>query len=124
MTAAGDAVEGFQVSSPLVTGAAYDAFVQKYTTKFGKAPISIFHAHAYDAFNLIKAGIEKVAVQQADGTLIIPRQALRDALYATKDFQGLTGVLSCTPTGDCANPTIGIYEYHAGEYPPTLVYPK
>jgi branched-chain amino acid transport system substrate-binding protein len=124
VTAAGDAVEGFQVSSPLVTGAAYDAFVQKYTTKFGKAPISIFHAHAYDAFNLIKAGIEKVAVQQADGTLIIPRQALRDALYATKDFQGLTGVLSCTPTGDCANPTIGIYEYHAGEYPPTLVFPK
>jgi len=123
VTAAGDSVEGFKVSSPLVTGAAYDAFVQKYTTKFGKAPISIFHAHAYDAFNMIKAGIEKVAVQQADGTLIIPRQALRDALYATKDFQGLTGVLSCTPTGDCANPTIGIYEYHKGQYPPTLIFP-
>lgn len=118
MTSAGDAVEGFQVSSPLVTGAAYDEFVAKYEAKFGKKPISIFHAHAYDAFNLIKAGIEKVAVQQADGTLIIPRQALRDALYATKDFKGLTGSLSCTPTGDCANPVIGIYEYHAGEYPP------
>jgi len=123
VTAAGDSIEGFKVSSPLVTGAAYDAFVQKYTTKFGKAPISIFHAHAYDAFNMIKAGIEKVAVQQADGTLIIPRQALRDALYATKDFQGLTGVLGCTPTGDCANPVIGIYEYHKGQYPPTLIFP-
>jgi len=32
----------------------------------------------------------------------------------------LTGVLSCTPTGDCANPVIGIYEYHRGKYPPTL----
>jgi branched-chain amino acid transport system substrate-binding protein len=123
VTSAGDDIEGFQVSSPLVTGDAYDAFVKKYTDKFGKAPISIFHAHAYDAFNMVKAAIEKVAIQQSDGTILIPRQALRDAMYATKDYQGLTGVLTCTPTGDCANPTIGIYEYHKGEYPPTLIFP-
>ncbi len=72
---------------------------------------------------MVKAAIEKVAVQQSDGTVIIPRQAFRDAMYATTDFQGLTGVLTCTPTGDCANPTIGIYEYHKGEYPPTLIFP-
>ncbi|HEY5983597.1 MAG TPA: branched-chain amino acid ABC transporter substrate-binding protein [Anaerolineales bacterium] len=124
VTGAGDFVEGFHVSSPLVTGADYDAFVAKYTTKFGKAPISIFHAHAYDAFNMIKAAIEKVAVVDADGTIHIGRQALRDAMYATKDFKGLTGVLSCTPTGDCANPTIGVYEYHKGQYPPELIWPK
>jgi branched-chain amino acid transport system substrate-binding protein len=123
VTSAGDDVEGFMVSSPLVTGDAYNTFVEKYKAKFGKDPISIFHAHAYDAFNMVKAAIEKVAVQQSDGTIIIPRQALRDAMYGTKDFQGLTGVLSCTPTGDCANPTIGIYEYHKGEYPPTLIFP-
>lgn len=119
---AGDFVEGFRVSSPLVTGAAYDAFVAKYKAKFGTAPISIFHAHAYDAFNMIKAAIEKVAVKGSDGSLTIDRQALRDALYATKDFQGLTGVLTCTPTGDCANPTIGVYEYHKGQYPPELIW--
>ena len=102
----------------------YDAFVAKYETKLAQAPISIFHAHAYDAFNMIKAAIEKVAVVDADGTVHIGRQALRDAVYATKDFKGLTGVLSCTPTGDCANPTIGVYEYHKGEYPPTLIWPK
>jgi ABC-type branched-subunit amino acid transport system substrate-binding protein len=71
----------------------------------------------------MKAAIEKVAIQQSDGTVIIPRQALRDAMYATTNFKGLTGILSCTPTGDCANPTIGIYEYHKGEYPPTLIFP-
>ncbi len=119
---AGDYVEGFRVSSPVVAGAAYDAFVVKYKAKFGTDPISIFHAHSYDAFNMIKAAIEKVAVQDPDGTLHIGRQALRDAMYATKDFQGLTGVLSCTPTGDCANPTIGVYEYHAGAYPPELIW--
>jgi branched-chain amino acid transport system substrate-binding protein len=121
--AAGDSVEGFRVSSPIVSGAAYDAFKAKYSAKFGvPEPISIFHAHAYDAFNIVKAAIEKAAVVEKDGTIYIPRQALRDAAYATKDFQGLTGVLACTATGDCANPTIGVYEYHKGAYPPDLIW--
>jgi branched-chain amino acid transport system substrate-binding protein len=124
MKTAGADVEGFMVSSPLVTGAAYDAFVAKYKAKFGEDPINIFHAHAYDGFNIVKAAIEKVAVQEKDGTIYIPRQALRDAMYATKNFQGLTGVLTCTPTGDCANPVIGVYKYHAGQYPPELIWPK
>ena len=123
MNAAGTAVEGFMVSSPIVQGAEYDAFVAKYKAKFGTDPINIFHAHAYDGFNIVKAAIEKVAVQEADGTLYIPRQALRDAMAATKDFKGLTGVLTCNVDGDCANPIIGAYEYHAGVYPPTLIWP-
>jgi branched-chain amino acid transport system substrate-binding protein len=121
--AAGDAVEGFHVSSPFLSGAKYDEFVAKYKAKYGKEPISIFHAHAYDATMMILAAIEKVAVKDDDGTLHIGRQALRDAMYATKDFQGLTGVLTCTPTGDCANPTIAVYEYHAGQYPPEKIWP-
>jgi branched-chain amino acid transport system substrate-binding protein len=101
--AAGDAVEGFYVSSPFLSGAAYDAFVARYKEKFGTEPVSIFHAHAYDATKMIFAAIEKVTLQNPDGSLLIPRQALRDAMYATRDFEGLTGVLTCTPTGDCAN---------------------
>ncbi len=120
---AGAAVEGFLVSSPLVQGAAYDAFVAKYVAKFGEQPINIFHAHAYDGFNIVKAAIEKVAVQESDGTLYIPRQGLRDAVATTTGFQGLTGVLSCHASGDCANPIIGVYEYHEGQYPPTLIWP-
>jgi branched-chain amino acid transport system substrate-binding protein len=120
---AGAAVEGVYVSSPVVQGAAYDAFVAKYVAKFGTEPINIFHAHAYDAFNIVKAAIEKVAVVDADGTIHIPRQGLRDAVAATANFQGLTGVLTCNVDGDCANPIIGVYEYHAGVYPPTLIWP-
>jgi branched-chain amino acid transport system substrate-binding protein len=123
MNTAGASVEGFMVSSPIVQGPAYDVFVAKYVAKFGEQPINIFHAHAYDAFNIIKAAIEKVAVQETDGTLYIPRLALHDAVAATKDFVGLTGVLTCSPFGDCANPIIGVYEYHAGVYPPTLIWP-
>ena len=100
------------------------AWPPTYKAKFGSDPINIFHAHAYDAFNIVKAAIEKAAVQEADGTIYIPRQALRDAMLATKDFKGLTGVLTCQPGGDCANPIIGVYEYHSGVYPPTLIWPE
>ena len=71
---------------------------------------------------MIKAAIEKVAVVDKDGTIHIGRQALRDAMYATKDYKGLTGTLTCSPTGDCANPVIGVYEYHKGQYPPELIW--
>lgn len=124
VTASGEAVEGFLVSSPVISGADYDKFVQKYKAKFNTQPVSIFHAHAYDAFMILKVAIEKVALVDVDGTLHIGRQALRDALYATRDFPGITGSLSCSPTGDCAKPVIGIYEYRKGEFPPALIFPK
>jgi branched-chain amino acid transport system substrate-binding protein len=123
---AGDAVEGLFVSSPDTAAFTADyqtVFLPKYKELAGTDPISIFHAHAYDAMNMVIAAIEKVAVQDADGTLHIPRQALRDAMYATKNFPGLTGNLTCTPTGDCADPKIAVYEYHAGQYPPERIWP-
>lgn len=127
--AAGEDVEGFQVSSPAIAGDAYAAFVEKYKTKFGTDPISIFHAHAYDAFMIIKNAIEAVAVQDADGTLHIPRQALREAVASTANYSGLIGNLTCNETidpikfpGDCSASGIGVYTYHAGAYPPELVW--
>lgn len=66
---------------------------------------------------------ERASVQDADGTLHIGRQALRDALYATTNFKGVTGNLTCSPTGDCANPVIAVYQYHAGQYPPDRIWP-
>jgi branched-chain amino acid transport system substrate-binding protein len=123
---AGDAVEGLYVSSPdtsKFTQKYNDYFLPKYTEMFGSEPISIFHGHAYDAAWIVMNAIEKVAVEDADGTLHIPRQGLRDALYATKNFDGLTGTLNCGPTGDCASPNIAVLEYHAGEYPPVKVWP-
>ncbi|MFC1922294.1 branched-chain amino acid ABC transporter substrate-binding protein [Chloroflexota bacterium] len=123
---AGDAVEGLFISSPDLAafGDEYAAdFVPKYVEKFGEEPFSIFHAHSYDAFMLIAEAIEAAAVQLDDGSLVIPRQALRDAFYATKDHKGLTGNLTCSEHGDCADPVIAVYEYHAGEFPPERVWP-
>jgi branched-chain amino acid transport system substrate-binding protein len=127
MNGAGDAVEGVFVSSPDFTqfGPDYEAkFKPAYMEKFGSEPVSIFHAHAYDAANMVFTCVEQVAQGDKDGgTLVIGRQALRDCMYATKDFKGLTGNLTCSPTGDCADPKIAVYEYHTGEYPPEKVWP-
>ena len=122
----GDAVEGFYVSSPDLSafGDAYLAdFVPKYLEMFGTEPISIFHAHAYDAVGLLLGAIEDVAVVDADGTLHIGRQALRDSLASVVDYPGLTGSLTCSPTGDCADPVIAVYQYHVGVYPPERIWP-
>ena len=124
---AGDAVEGTFVSSPDLAAFSADyesVFLPKYKELAGvDDPVSIFHAHAFDAANMVFAAIEKVAIQDEDGTLHIPRQALRDAVYATQDYKGLTGNLTCSPTGDCADPKIAVYEYHAGQYPPERIWP-
>lgn len=106
-----DQTEGMYFSGPATPiGEAYQGFVGKYESKYGEKPIQAFHAHAYDATNMLFAAIEKVAVREDDGTVHIDRQRLMDALYATKDFQGLTGTLSCDEFGDCADPKIDIVQ--------------
>jgi branched-chain amino acid transport system substrate-binding protein len=124
ITAAGPAAEGMYLSSPNFSAFqdAYASFLEKHTTKYGESPLSAFHAHAYDGANIVFNAIEKVAVKNADGSLFIPKKALRDAIFATKDHAGLTGVLSCSPTGDCGAPLIAVYQVTAretgGEWPP------
>lgn len=122
--AAGPAAENMYLSSPDFSKfqAGYADFVAKYEKKVGKKPISAYHAHAYDAANIIFAAIEKVAVKAADGTLYIGRKALRDAIYATKEHKGITGILSCSASGDCGAPLIAVYQVTAretgGQWPP------
>lgn len=82
-------------------GPAHEAFVSRYQTRYGEVPITSYYAHNYDAANLLFAALEQVAVRDQDGTLHIGRQALRDALYTTSGFQGLTGSLTCDEYGDC-----------------------
>ena len=112
---AGPAAEGMYLSSPDFTAfqAGYQDFLAKHTTKYGGNPLSVFHAHAYDATNILFNALEKVAVTAPDGTIYVPKKALRDAIYATKDHKGLTGTLSCGQYGDCGAPIIGVYQVTA-----------
>jgi branched-chain amino acid transport system substrate-binding protein len=123
VTTAGPNVEGMFLSSPDFSafGAeAYADFLAKHEAKYGEAPLSAFHAHAYDAVGILMAAIEKVATTDADGTTHIGKKALRDAIYATTDYPGIIGTLSCSPTGDCGAPAIGVYELTADNLSGTM----
>jgi branched-chain amino acid transport system substrate-binding protein len=109
--AAGETAVGMYHSSPDFSAfaAGYKDFLAKHQKKYGEKPLAPFHAHGYDAAMLIFNGIKKVAKTGPDGTLYIGRKALRDALYATKNYKGLTGNLTCNDFGDCADPRIAVY---------------
>ena len=79
----------------------YDAYLAKYRAKYEEPPTPIYAATTYDAANLLFNAIEAVAIRDKDGTLHIGRQALRDALYNTMGYQGVTGRLTCDQYGDC-----------------------
>lgn len=112
LEAGGANTQGMYLSSPdfgLFPGG-YASFIEKHNAKYGGAPLSVFHAHAYDATNILFAALKQVAVVEEDGTIHVPLKALRDAIYATQNFQGTTGNLSCSASGDCGAPVIAIYE--------------
>jgi branched-chain amino acid transport system substrate-binding protein len=120
LEAAGEAAEGMYHSGPDLAfeNPLGQAFLAAHLEKYGEDPLSAFHAHAYDATNMILAAVEAVGVEDADGVLHVGRQALRDALYETSDFEGVTGNLNCNEYGDCADPLITVNQVQAGAYTP------
>ncbi len=113
---AGDAANGAYISQPDTSafqeGEFYqNEFLPAYEELVGKTPTAAFHAHAFDAFNILAMAIEAVAIDNGDGSISIPRTALKDAVLATSGHQGVTGTITCNPFGDCATEvTIGLYQ--------------
>lgn len=107
----GEAGLGMYFSGPgqPETGA-YEEFVARYEETYGESPIQAFHARAYDAVNMVFNAIEQVAEEQDDGTLVIDRRALIEAMYQM-EHEGLTGTLRCNEFGDCASPVIAILRF-------------
>jgi len=128
LKACGKNVVGMFWSSPNFEafGSAYQTLVDKYLKKYNvKGTLAPFHAHSYDAMNMILAALQKpnVVVKDTDGTLHVQKQALRDAIGATKDLKGITGNITCDPNGDCADPKIAIYRAGASDFS-NLTMPK
>ena len=113
---AGDAINGVFLSGPDTSayqeGEFYSSqFLPAYEEQFATQPTSVFHAHAFDATNILFDAIEQVAVQNDDGSLEISRTELRDAVFATSGYEGLSGIITCDEFGDCATDVvIGIFE--------------
>lgn len=85
-----------------------DRLTAEYRSKYACLPPTIYYVSAFDAANILFAAIEKTAHVLPDGTVRIGRQALRDALYATRDFAGVSGVLTCNEFGDCASQSFDV----------------
>jgi branched-chain amino acid transport system substrate-binding protein len=112
--AAGPAVVGFHIAYPDVSvdtmGKGYPAFVAEYKKVYGEAPISGYHANAYDAAEMAVMAIKKVAKADKDGNLYIGKKAFHDAVFAVK-FDGLSGPIGCDTHGQCAKFKPAVYEF-------------
>jgi branched-chain amino acid transport system substrate-binding protein len=119
IAAAGEeSAEGVYLSGPDLefSGDFYEAdFLPAYEEAYGE-PTSVFHAHAFDATNMLIEAIEEVAIEE-DGTTYIPRTALKDRMFETADYEGVIGSLTCDENGDC-NPgaSISVSVVEAGDF--------
>jgi branched-chain amino acid transport system substrate-binding protein len=121
LTTAGDIAEevGMYFSGPdLNFGGAYeDDFLPKYQDLSGEdGPIAPYHAHAYDAANIIFDAIESVAMEGDDGTLFIPKDGIRQYVEGLTDYAGLTGTLTCDENGDCGAEDVSVAQVVDGEF--------
>ena len=55
---------------------------------------------------------------ESGGKLYIPRKALAEAVRGTTDYQGLTGSITCSETGECAAASILFMQVQNGEWVP------
>ncbi len=97
---AGDAVVGMYYTTVAAPPTVYEGakkFIEDYRAKFGRDP-EPFSAQAYDATAIVLKAIE-AAIQEAGGQKP-SRRAVAEKVRATKDFQGITGVITFDERGD------------------------
>lgn len=118
---------GMYLTAPMVANEAYDEFLQKWADRHGGVPPSSFHGHMYDATIMLLDAISDSAQADENGNLLIGLQAIRDYLNGVEGFNGITGLLSCDPTGDCATgEALAVFQLTDsnldGEWPPDAVF--
>lgn len=118
LDASGDAATGMYVSGPDLGfgNEIYTTFLETYLADYGTEPTAPFHAHAYDATNMLMDAIEAVAQVGADGSILIGRQALLDQIGSTSGMAGITGTITCDENGDCADPKIAVSQVQDGAF--------
>jgi branched-chain amino acid transport system substrate-binding protein len=105
----GEAGKGMCFVSPSCPeGVAVDQLAAAYKLKFKEKPEVIFYLYGFDAADLLFQAIERTAIRNRDGILSLGRKALRDTLYATSGFKGVSGTLNCNQFGDCARPAFNV----------------
>jgi branched-chain amino acid transport system substrate-binding protein len=93
----GAATGAYATYSKTPEGAVFKEWQKKFEGKYG--PPVAYAPHAYDAARVLLAAIEKVAQTKGDGSVVVGKKALRDAVSATK-YDGITGPVAFDQHGD------------------------
>ena len=118
---AGDTAEavGMYFSGPdLNFGDRYEnEFLPAYEKIAGTAPTAPYHAHGYDAYNILMDAIEFAAVGDDEaGTTFISKEGIRAYVAGLTDYDGMTGTLTCDEFGDCGSPYVSIAQLEEGVF--------
>jgi branched-chain amino acid transport system substrate-binding protein len=112
---AGDNAEGTYATSLIPpSSAAKDTFDAAYEARWGVAPgtLSAFTWNGYDIVAALISAVRDVAVVGDDGNLYVPRGAMVAAVRGLNGFEGLSGTITCSDTGECntAGPTFYVVQ--------------
>jgi len=96
--ASGDAAIGaYATYSKTPQTTVFTEWQKKFQAKYG--PPVAYAPHAYDSAKVLLMAVEKVAQKKGDGSVVVGKKALRDAVSATK-YSGITGPVSFDKYGD------------------------
>jgi branched-chain amino acid transport system substrate-binding protein len=84
------------------------AFISRFKTAFGDAPISAYAPLAYDALRLFADAIKRAKS--------LDKMKVRNALANTKQFKGATGTISFSPNGDPLNKGASMLKFEDGQW--------
>lgn len=112
--ASGGAADGAFATFGAVAGAVGKEDWETRFTELYDAPVA-YAAGSYDSAMMILLAADAVGFVDDDGNLQIPRKAIAEHVRATP-FDGITGHLEFTSTGDLASVSITIFEVIDGEF--------
>lgn len=105
----GEAARGMYFVGPAKPhGEAVLALEKAYIRKYGEPPAVSYYITGHDAAILLLSALEKTAISNADGSLLIGRQQLRTTLYSTTGLTGASGDITCNHFGDCGRQAFDI----------------
>ncbi|UCH86938.1 MAG: branched-chain amino acid ABC transporter substrate-binding protein [Dehalococcoidia bacterium] len=112
----GDDAEGaiFAGCSPTLP----EEFLDDYVGIVGSEPVTAFPGQYADAATILLDAVAEVAVEQADGSLVIEPLELRDAVSMPKLLAGLSGAIAFDENGDRLAESSGLAmcEVEGGEF--------
>ncbi|WP_237690708.1 branched-chain amino acid ABC transporter substrate-binding protein [Paenibacillus caui] len=94
------------------------AWADKYNQKYGKNPEG-YSGYAYDSMSVMLAAIKKSI--EDNGGKLPARDKIRDAVRATKDFEGVATKVTFDEIGDNSYAKVFIYKFESASYPGNMI---